>query len=208
MHQKMKNRQERILSTLDNLGFVSTSQIQTIHRLGKRPNTLRILKEMEAYLYKKPFYERNGEHVYYLNSLGRDVIGSTKERKWSAEVIEHYLMRNDFFIHLGCPSDFEIEKELVLNLKAGLSYREEIIRCDALYKRSGALHFLEVDRTQSMSENRKKIEKYVKASEIIKGQNKEPVIVFYTANKFRKVSIERILNNTQLKFEVYAREDI
>ncbi|WP_243299157.1 replication-relaxation family protein [Bacillus litorisediminis] len=188
---------------------MSTSQIQEIHRLGKRPNTLRVLKEMEPYLHKKPFHERNGEHVYYLNSLGRDVIGSTKERKWSAEVIEHYLMRNDFFIYLGCPQTFQIEREIVFKIKEGLSYREENIRCDALYKREGVYHFLEVDRTQSMSENKKKIERYKKASEVIKKKfTQVPVIVFYTASKMRKVNIEKQLQRVGLKYEVYSREDI
>ncbi|MET3699498.1 protein involved in plasmid replication-relaxation [Bacillus oleivorans] len=188
---------------------MSTSQIQEIHRLGKRPNTLRILKEMEPYLHKKPFHERNGEHVYYLNSLGRDVIGSTKERKWSAEVIEHYLMRNDFYINLGMPSTFEIEREIVLELREGLSYREEVIRCDALYKREGVYYFLEVDRTQSMSENKKKIERYKKASEVINKKFKQaPVVVFYTASKLRKINIEKYLTKTGLKYEVYSKEDI
>mgnify|MGYP001954354973 CR=1 FL=1 len=188
---------------------MSTSQIQEIHRLGKRPNTLRILKEMEPYLHKKPFHERNGEHIYYLNPLGRDVIGSTKERKWSAEVIEHYLMRNDFFIHLGCPRDFEIEREIVLRIKEGFSYREEVIRWDALYKLSGTYHFLEVDRTQSMAENKKKIERYKKASEVIKKKfTQVPVIVFYTASKMRKLTIEKQLQRVGLKYEVYAREDL
>ncbi|GAA0313912.1 hypothetical protein GCM10008967_00520 [Bacillus carboniphilus] len=207
--QVKRNRQERILYTLDRLGFATTSQLQEIHKLGQKRNTLRIIKEMESYLHKKSHPERYGENVYYLNPLGREVIGTSKERKWNAEIVEHYLMRNDFFIYLGCPQNFEIEREIVMKLKEGNTHREEIIRCDALYKKEEVMYFLEVDRTQSMSENKKKIERYKKASDIIKKKfSNSPVIVFYTGSKIRKINIEKNLEKTGLKYEIYSREEI
>ena len=91
---KRIERQEQILHSLDRFGFLSRSHLQKLHRLGGDRNAQKVLKRMEEYLYS--FREDGYGAVYYLNKVGRQMIGSNKVVKRTLQV-RHALMRNDFF---------------------------------------------------------------------------------------------------------------
>jgi hypothetical protein len=142
--------------------------------------------------------------VYFLNQKGRELIGSLRERKYSLEV-EHYLLRNDMYIHFGCPEDFKIEQEIVF--KSGLTQR--MIRPDAVFTLKGVYHLLEVDRTQNMTENKKKINLYAELSPLISLQYRHlPSLIFYTLTPTRKKSISARCKENGIHFNVIAKEDI
>jgi hypothetical protein len=133
--------------SLKKLDYLSRSQIQKIHRLKSTRNANRVLKDMSEYL--SSF--RHGENIYYLNKKGRERVKSLKVCKKSAQV-NHYLMRNSLYIAMGCPASWKNE----VKLKAG----EVQNIADALFEEKKIVHVIEVDNTQKMLENKKKIEKY------------------------------------------------
>jgi Replication-relaxation len=94
---------------------------------------------------------RHKENVYYLNKQGREVVRATKICKKTPQ-IDHYLMRNSLYIHLGCPVKWQNE----IKMKVGGVH----IVADALFENKTSINIVEVDFTQKMIENRKKIEKY------------------------------------------------
>src|SRR5690625_5759246 len=79
--QKKIQRQERILSRLDDLGYATRKQIQVIEGLGGDRNAHRILHDMEKD--KLISSVRREQKVYFLSGSGKNFIGSTKELKQS-----------------------------------------------------------------------------------------------------------------------------
>jgi hypothetical protein len=133
--------------SLKKLDYLSRSQIQKIHRLKSTRNANRVLKEMSEYL--SSF--RHRENIYYLNKKGRERVKSKKVCKKTAQV-NHYLMRNSLYISLGCPVSWKNE----IKLKAG----DVQIIADAIFEERKMVHIVEVDHTQKMLVNKKKIEMY------------------------------------------------
>ncbi len=133
------------------LDYLSRSQIQRLHDLKGDRNARRVLNNMREYL--SCFRSDTGEYVYYLSKPGRERIGCETVRKKTAQV-NHYLMRNDMYIHLK-PEDWKNEVKIsVPNIVTVIP--------DAYYRYEMRRHFLEVDHLQSMLKNRKKIERYKK----------------------------------------------
>jgi hypothetical protein len=64
---------------LKKLDFLNRDQIGVIHRLGKKHNINRILRELSPYL--ATFRENEAPNVYFLNKEGREYVNSQKERK-------------------------------------------------------------------------------------------------------------------------------
>lgn len=135
--------------SLDRFGFLSRAHIQRLHRLGGERNARKVLQQMGEYLHS--FREERYGAVYYLNRIGRQMIGSQKIVRRTLQV-RHTLMRNDFFFHAGCPGHWNNE----MNVTDG----QTKLVTDALYKKDGRYNFLEVDNTQSMAENGTKIKRY------------------------------------------------
>ncbi|MCA1058134.1 replication-relaxation family protein [Rossellomorea aquimaris] len=142
-----QQRHENILLSLKKLDYLSRSQIQKIHRLKSTRNANRVLKDMSEYL--SSF--RHGENIYYLNKKGRELVKTQKVCKKTAQV-NHYLMRNTLYISLGCPATWKNEIKLKV--------KDIQIVCDAIYEVKDTIHIIEVDHTQKMMENKRKIEKY------------------------------------------------
>lgn len=150
----------------------------------------------------------NGLNVYYLSQKGRELIGAEHEVKWSLQV-EHHLLRNDMYLHYGCPKDWEVEQTIEFKHTEGLTHKELKIIPDATFTKDGSFHFLEVDRTQSMFENKKKIELYQALNPAIQAQYEHvPVIVFYTLTPFRQQRLRDICNQANLNCEVYTKQDL
>lgn len=198
-------RQEKILLSLNELKFATSEHIRVLHKLGTLRNALKVLNHMKEYLNIR---KHNGRNVYYLNNLGREVIGAETEIKWSLTV-DHHLLRNDMLLYFECPSDWRAEQKITFKYKNGLSYKESTIIPDATFTLHNIFHFLEVDRTQSMSENKKKINQYKLLSPAIEEQFKhKPILVFYTTTESRKGLLEKLCSDVGLENIIISKEDL
>jgi hypothetical protein len=159
---------------------------------------------MKEYLHVRPSPERYNENVYYLNQNGCELIGQKEERRW-VQSVEHYLMRNDLFIYYEQPTPFDIEPEITI--REGMT--QKIIKPDATFIKESRYHFLEVDRTQKMLENKKKIDHYTQLFPLIQSKyNQTPLLVFYTHSPIRKEKIIRWCKQSNLPVEVLSRDDL
>ncbi|HZG81780.1 MAG TPA: replication-relaxation family protein [Brevibacillus sp.] len=193
--QKKAARWTEILLSLDELGFLTTGQIQRLHNLGGRRNAIRILNEMGAYL--NTF--RLDETVYYLSAAGRREIGSKRVRKRTLAV-HHTLMRNEVYIH---------ERPGIWRVETPIKWPGNEIIPDALYRKDRFV-FLEIDRMQSMSANAKKIDKYRQLRETGLFQKKFngefPLIKFVTTTEYRKKKLRALLDG--VKADVLTFEEL
>lgn len=190
--------------------FATREQLQKIHHLGSSRNALKLLGEMKNYLHVQ---NHKGVNVYYLNKEGRDLIGSTNEMKWSLQA-EHHLMRNDLYIHYQCPSDWLVEKKSeydkhVTGPDGKLVKKTYYVIPDARFTLEGVYYFLEVDNTQNMVDNRKKIQHYAELFPLMhKHLGHKPVIVFYTMTPIRQVKLREICEEYKISCEVYTKADL
>jgi Replication-relaxation len=147
---------------------MTRDQIRKVHRLGKVRNANRILRDLSGYLTAT----RDGyESIYYLNKAGREFVGSEKIVKKTSRM-EHTIMRNEFFIYLGLPTQWQNEVKL--------SDGDGTVIADAWFKKEKFWYALEVDNLQSMANNRKKIEIY-------KGLHRRKRIEKHTGSELRLV---------------------
>ncbi|MEH7093913.1 replication-relaxation family protein [Neobacillus vireti] len=197
-------RQEEILQSFEVLRFATREQLQRIHNLKSDRNALKILNQMKEYFH---IQVHNGMNVYYLSKKGRDTIGSDVEMKWSLQV-EHHLLRNELYIHFNQPSDWRVEHEIVFKPR-GLVTTEKRIIADASFTNTGTFHLLEIDRTQSMMENKEKINVYAELSPLLFERfNHIPVIIFYTTSDLRKKKLVEYCKEKGVKCLVYTRDDL
>lgn len=207
--EQKKERQLSILHTIDQLGFASRTHIQKIHDLSSTRNANRVLRDMGQYLYSvRP---DAGEQIFYLNQTGRDMIGSEKEMKKTMQ-IDHYLMRNDMYIFLGCPEDWRLEHPLKVEVIqndngisfGGMNLKKEIkFIADASCNINQVRHYIEVDNVQQMKENKKKIEQYS-----ILRKAKEFTLIFYTSSDIRQNKLYEWCKEYGLLARVYTKKDI
>jgi len=121
--------------------------------------------------------------IYYLNKNGREYVGCDKIRKRGGHVA-HTIMRNDAWLFYGCPSDWKNE----VKVSDGNSH----VVTDAMFMKALRYHFLEVDRTQPMKENKLKIARYkeLERNGLIKEKlGHFPTIVFITTTELRRKQI-------------------
>lgn len=146
-------REETILRSLKRLDYLTRGQLQAIHNLKSDRNAQRVLKQMSDYL----SVFRDGEHIYYLNSVGRALVNCDKIRKRTGNV-QHYIMRNYLYIAFNCPASWRNEMRIRSEGKA----KKETVVCiaDALFKEGDRYVVVEVDNTQTMKRNQAKIERY------------------------------------------------
>lgn len=135
---------------------MTRSQIQTIHNLKGDRNANRFLNDMEEYLAS---FRHGLEKVYYLNKAGRDRVNCDVIRKKTPQ-IQHFLIRNQLWIHLKRPHTWENE----IKITAG----DTSIVCDSKFTAKGNIPvFVEVDVSQPMAQNQRKIEKYKRFKELV-----------------------------------------
>lgn len=167
--------------------------MQILHGLGSARNASRVLKDMSDYV----SYFLDGEAVYYLTKAGREAVGATKVRKKSLQA-RHFVMRNQMYIALGCPSSWINEAKLSV---AG----QATIIADALFKHGEQFNVVEVDNTQKMSENRSKITKYRKLLEL--GVFKEPPVFYWiTKTEYRRKQLQKMCDG--LNAMIYTVNDL
>lgn len=177
---------------------MSRAHIQRLHRLGSVRNAQKVLKQMEEYLHS---FRDGYDTVYYLSKLGRDMIGSNKQVKRSLQT-KHTLMRNDFFFHVGCPSYWRNELKVMIEGKV-------MVIPDAIFMKNQRYHFLEIDNTQTMTENRLKIERYkaLHATGQFQRQHQYfPMLHIVTVNRSRTKRFTEMCEG--LPVQVYLHDDI
>ncbi|ARA99144.1 hypothetical protein ETC03_06985 [Geobacillus sp. MMMUD3] len=174
----------RILYALSSLQALSRSQIQHMFDLGSKRNANRILSGIREYTNTK----RIGEDVYYLNKKGAEMVGGEATIRRNSP-LEHIVMRNDIYIFYHYPADWKAEPRTRWR-ESGKDYS---IVSDARFTYHDQMYFLEVDITQKMLENKRKIERYAYLFRFIQRQQLgEPVLLFYTVSAVKKRQIEAI----------------
>jgi hypothetical protein len=159
---------------------------------------------MKEWLHVRPSPERANENVYYLNKNGCDYLGLDEERRW-VQSVEHYLMRNDLYLYYGMPESFQVEAEITIS--SGLA--QKILRADGYFIKDGLHYFLEVDRMQKMSENKKKIELYSELSPLMAQKYEtHPTIVFYTNSHIRQKKLYQWCKELNVSCSVYTKDDL
>lgn len=110
-------------------------------------------------------------------------------------------MRNDFYIFAGYPSEWTNE----MNVKDD----KYSVICDAWFKKEGRFHFLEVDSTQKMKENKSKVEQYsglFQAGHLKNHLGYFPSLIWLTTTEYRRKLLKELCKD--LPSEVYTIEDI
>src|SRR5690606_34744505 len=111
--------------------------------------------------------------------------------------IKHTLMQNDLFILLGQPDDWK--KEFPVNRNG-----ETYLIPDAVFRKHGIYHFVEIDNTQTMKTNLEKIKKYNELFRDMERQFKhKPVLIWYSLSPIRKEKLRASCEKAGLKFNIY-----
>lgn len=197
MKSKLSQRDEQILLLLKKFDYLTRDQLNQYFQLGTINNTNRVLRNLSDYLTSI----RDGyQSIYYLNATGRDYVDCNKIRKKTNQ-IQHIIMRNQFWLHCKCPKDWQNEVKIL-----GAD-KQVILVCDAKYTRNGFLNFLEVDNTQTMKENRAKIERYKSLMESFAKQfGYYPTLIWVTTTEYRREQLQKACDG--IKSKVYTVDDI
>lgn len=149
MKKVLSEREEKILLLLKRFDYLTRDQLNQHFRLGSIRNTNRILNGLSDYL----MTIREGyQTIYYLSKEGKAYVGCEKMRKKGGHV-QHAVMRNDMWLFSDCPHDWKNE------IKVSDGYQTIVV--DAMFTDGWERkHFLEVDHTQTMKENKDKIRRY------------------------------------------------
>ena len=199
--------------------LATINQIRGIHDLKSYRNACKVLRQLEPYTQVTYW---NKQKVFYLNKLGRDMIGSEKEIKRNQN-LEHVLLRNDVYIYLNKPIDWQIESvieteitdkrkklDIIVNGKQainsnGISIATKTkVVADAKYTRNGYTHLVEIDNTRHMPDNLKKIKAYTECFKHLD----TPKIEIFTTSLTRKRKFETWLKEYKLRGEVFTYDEI
>lgn len=204
-------RIEQLLMTINRLGAATIRQVHGIHpELKTYRNACYALKQLEPYT-NTTFYNR--EKVFYLNKSGRDLIGSEKEFKVSQK-LEHTLLRNEVYIYLNCPIDWQNEKVIeyasespnlngIIVRGVNVAKRNKIVS-DGYYLRNGYTHIVEIDNKRDMKENHKKIIAYKECFKYLD----TPRLEMFTNTLDRKRKLEKWMIENKLRGEIKTYEEI
>jgi len=129
---------------------------------------------------------RDSETVWYLSAAGRREIESDKVRKKTLHV-RHTLLRNEYYIEKQ-PAEFRVEFTL--------KWDSNVIIADALYrmKKFDPYRILEVDISQSMASNIRKIALYKELRDSGRWRNGPfPFVTYVTVNESRAKRLNEAL---------------
>lgn len=188
-------RQEQILLNLKKFDYLSTRQILQLNNLKSIGNAQRVMRQMRPFV--NSFYD--GQNIYYLNDLGRERVNCNVIRK-RISTAQHYLMRNDLYIHLNQPSNWKNEIRMI----SGQDKNKITVVADAHFIHNNKHHIIEIDHTQKMKKNRAKIDKYRRLIER-NSFNGMPTIHFVTTTAYRREMLLELCEGLDCK--IYLRED-
>jgi hypothetical protein len=161
-------------------------------------NANHVLRKLAPYL--SSFREEYSSTVYFLNKEGREYVNSDKVRRKN-KFVNHYLMRNDFYIYMGLPHDWENEM-----LIGDGTFK---VVCDSYFNKDGKYHFLEVDHTQKMNINKKKIEQYkglMREGKVAKRLGYFPKLIWLTTTELRRKQLTALCKG--IPYGIYTIDDI
>lgn len=179
----LSERDERILLLLKRFDFMTRDQLNECLRLGTIRNTNRILHNLSDYLMS---IREGYQTIYYLSKLGRLYVDCEKVRKKGGHV-QHIVMRNEMWLFSSQPKDWKNEVKV--------SDSHTTVITDAMFTDSwDRKHFLEVDSTQTMKENRNKVKRYVEL--LNNGLVEEklghfPTLVWLTTTEHRRDQLKK-----------------
>ena len=196
--QKMKlERQEKIILSLEMHGFLTRDQIRKKHDLGGVRNTNRILKDLSPYV--NSFFDK--QNIYYLSKKGAERVGSNKKLLSQSMNYAHTIMRNELYIYFNQPKSWMVEFPV--------EWGQNKLIADVFFKGKQGCYFVEIDNTQSMIENIKKLNKYrdLKANQLVQKEiGLFPKLLWVTKSEVRK---KRLVKHCEgLENEVYLLNDI
>ncbi|MGA4464146.1 replication-relaxation family protein [Bacillus bombysepticus] len=196
------NRQMAILATIRKLQFATRRHLMSVHEMGGIRNANRIMKDLSSYTSK---ITHNKEYVYYLNQSGHKLFGEGKVVHHSR--VAHAILRNEAWLHLFCPDDWQIETE-IRYIKD--DKKKKIIPDVKFRDDDKILHAVEIDRTQKMGVNEDKLKCYEEFTKIYKQKynGKVPVIHFFTITKYREKRLEQLAAKYDVFVKVYVIQEI
>ncbi|MDA2415609.1 replication-relaxation family protein [Bacillus cereus] len=196
------NRQMAILATIRKLQFATRRHLMSVHEMGGIRNANRIMKDLSSYTSK---ITHNKEYVYYLNQSGHKLFGEGKVVHHSR--VAHAILRNEAWLHLFCPDDWQIETE-IRYIKD--DQKKKIIPDVKFRDDDKILHAVEIDRTQKMVVNEDKLKCYEEFTKIYKQKynGKVPVIHFFTITKYREKRLEQLAAKYDVFVKVYVIQEI
>ncbi|MGS0471607.1 replication-relaxation family protein [Bacillus pretiosus] len=197
-HMKI-NRQMAILATIRKLQFATRRHVMSVHDIGGIRNANRIMGDLKPYLSKTM---QGKEYVYYLNKEGHALFGDDG-KVVSRGKLAHALLRNEAWLHLFCPDEWQIETDIryIKNKE-----KKKIIPDVKFRDEEGILHAVEVDCSQKMKVNEEKLKKYEELTQIYKQKHngKMPVIHFFTVTKYREKKLEELAAKYDIYVNVYV----
>lgn len=201
-HMKI-NRQMAILATIRKLQFATRRHLMSVHDMGGIRNANRIMGDLKPYVSKTI---KGKEYVYYLNKEGHAMFGDDG-KVVSRGKLAHALLRNEAWLHLFCPDDWQIETDIryIKNKE-----KKKIVPDVKFRDEENILHAVEVDRSQKMKVNEEKLKKYEELTQIYKQKHngKMPVIHFFTVTKYRKKKLEEFAAKYDVFMKVYIIKEI
>lgn len=136
------------------------------------------------------------------------MINSNKVMSRNMQV-HHILMRNEAYIHFGCPKKWGVEEPLK-DAKGNVLIRPDVIFALPEEGRD-VFYFLEIDYMQKMVNNKKKVERYgeLKRSNLLQNTlGYFPQLIFVTTSEHRKKKLIQFCREQQLRHIVYTIEEI
>ena len=193
------NRQMAILATIRKLQFATRRHLMSVHDMGGIRNANRIMGDLKPYVSKAM---QGKEYVYYLNKEGHAMFGED-DKVVSRGKLAHALLRNEAWLHLFCPDDWQIETDIryIKNKE-----KKKIVPDVKFRDEENILHAVEVDRSQKMKVNEEKLKNYEEFTQIYKQKHngKMPVIHFFTVTKYREMRLEELVAKYDVFVKVYV----
>lgn len=196
--KRLSNRQEQILLLLKKFDFLTRDQLNRYFKIGTVRHTNRVLGGLSDYLMS---IREGYQTIYYLSKEGKDYVGCEKIRKKNSNV-QHAIMRNEMWLFYGCPADWKSE----LKVSDGLVK----VIVDGMFMKHLQYHFLEVDRMQTMKENRLKIARYKELAKnglITQKLGHFPTVVWLTNSELRRKQLQEACKGLP-GVKVYTLTDI
>ncbi|MDX5925573.1 replication-relaxation family protein [Bacillus cereus group sp. BfR-BA-00967] len=162
-------------------------------------NANRILKDLSPYV-NNTVYQK--EYVYYLNKKGRELFDDTEKIVPNSR-LAHSLMRNEAWLYLFCPDDWQIETPI----RYKIDDKKQTIIPDVKFRdEEGILNAVEIDRTQMMYINSEKMKRYGEFTTYYKDKykGKIPIVHFFTVTEYRQKTLEQFAIKNGVYVKVYV----
>ncbi|AZJ21526.1 hypothetical protein CT694_18500 [Bacillus wiedmannii bv. thuringiensis] len=197
------NRQMVILTSIRKLKFATRRHLMAIHDMGGIRNANRILKDLNTFV-NSTVYKK--EYVYYLNKKGRELFDDS-EKVIPNSRLAHSLMRNEAWLYLFCPDDWQIEAPI----RYKVNDKKKTIVPDVKFRDDdGILNAVEIDRTQTMNINAEKMNRYGEFTVYYKNKynGKVPIVHFFTLTLYRQKKLEQFAVQQGVYAKVYVAPEV